>query len=122
MNPRQLRLLLCTAAVVALGAGTWSIFAVHPDGPVVGGSTPAGVTRNAIMFTQEPTRVVLDAIGSERSPSAAARDSSSAVLAAGALVGLVALLWCSDRRVSAGVRGRTILAAAPRGPPGALWT
>jgi hypothetical protein len=122
MTRRQLRALLCTAAVIALGAGTGSLFTVRADGGAATSPAQTGATRAGMTITQEPTREALDAIALERSPSAIARDGSSAVLAATSLLGLVALLWCSTRRTGSGVRARTVLAAAPRGPPGAVWT
>jgi hypothetical protein len=119
---RHLRLLLCTATVVALGAGTWSLFTVRPGAAGAPDATRSGAARAGMVVTQEPVREALDAIGLERTPSAVARDTASSVLAATSMVGLVALLWCSTRRSRPGVRGRTVLAAAPRGPPRALRT
>jgi hypothetical protein len=122
MTRRHLRLLRCAAAVVALGAGTWSASTLRPNDETPASAAQPGTARSGMTLTREPTREVLDAIGIERGPSAAARDASSAVLSAAALVGVVALLWWSARRAYPGVRTPAVLAAAPRGPPGSFWT
>lgn len=122
MARHHLRLLLCTLAVMAIGAGTWSLFAVHDAVVVAPSAAQPAAMRAEVTTTQAPASEAIDAIGIERSPSAAARDISSAVLAATSLAGLVALTWLTSRRTSVGLHSLTILAAAPRGPPRALRT
>jgi hypothetical protein len=122
MTRRHLWLLTCTLAVLAIGGGAWSLFAIRSTTAPTASTSALGAPRVGVATPGAPAQAALDAIGVERVPTAVSRDLGTAVLAAGTVVGLVALSWCGRRRDARLLRSDLVVAAAPRGPPRMILT